>query len=85
MQSKLPSGEHTTMHCTTGTKAMPEFIDRREGKHLFGLNPQGYGDARPAYPEAIYQFLVEHRAIGPGTTTLEIGAGNGLAIPRLID
>ncbi len=64
---------------------MPEIIDRREGRRLFGLNPEGYGDARPPYPAAIYQFLLEHRAITPGTATLEIGAGNGFATRRLIE
>ena len=64
---------------------MPEFIDRREGRRLFGLNPEGYGDARPEYPEAIYRFLVERGAIAPGTVTLEIGAGTGFATRRLIE
>ena len=64
---------------------MPDLIDHREGRHLFGLNPQGYADARPPYPEAIYRFLVDRGAIAPGTVTLEIGAGNGLATRRLIE
>lgn len=64
---------------------MAEFIDRSEGRRLFGLNPQGYEDARPAYPEAIYEFLLEHRALVPGTATLEVGAGPGLATRRLIE
>jgi|GEM_PF-5057738 len=63
---------------------MPDLIDRREGQNLFGLSPQGYGDARPRYPDTIYQFLVDSGAIAPGTTTLEIGAGSGLATRRLI-
>ena len=64
---------------------MPDLIDRREGRRLFGLNPEGYADARPPYPEEIYRFLVARGAIAPGTTTLEIGAGNGLATRRLIE
>lgn len=64
---------------------MPDLIDRREGRHLFGLNPQGYGDARPPYPDAIYRLLVDRGAIAPGTATLEIGAGNGLATRRLVE
>ncbi len=64
---------------------MPEFIDRSEGRSLFGLNPEGYEDARPAYPEAIYRFLVEHQALVPCTATLEIGAGPGVATRRLIE
>ena len=64
---------------------MPEFIDRSEGRRLFGLNPEGYEDARPQYPDAIYRLLVEHQALVPGTATLEIGAGSGLATRRLIE
>jgi len=64
---------------------MTDLIDRREGRHLFGHNPRGYGDARPEYPEAIYRFLIEHGALAPNTATLEIGAGNGLATRRLIE
>lgn len=63
---------------------MREFIDRSEGRRLFGLNPEGYGDARPDYPEAIYRCLIDHRALMPNTATLEIGAGSGLATRRLI-
>ena len=63
---------------------MAQFIDRSEGRCLFGLNPEGYEDARPAYPEAIYQLLVERRAVVSGAATLEIGAGPGVATRRLI-
>jgi len=64
---------------------MPEPIDRSEGRRLFGLNPDRYCKARPEYPEAIYQCLVDHRALVPNTRTLEIGAGSGLATRRLIE
>lgn len=64
---------------------MPEFIDRSEGRRLFGLNPEGYEDARPPYPEALYQVLIEQGALTRGSTTLEIGAGSGLATRRLIE
>ncbi len=60
-------------------------MDRSEGRHLFGLNPEGYEDARPAYPETLYRFLIEQRALTRGTATLEIGAGSGLATRRLIE
>jgi SAM-dependent methyltransferase len=63
---------------------MPEIIDRSEGRRLFGLDPDGYDEARPDYPEPLYAFLVEHGAIARGTATLEIGAGPGLATRRLI-
>lgn len=64
---------------------MRERIDRREGRHLFGLDAEGYRAARPEYPEEIFRTLVEHGALGPGTATLEIGAGSGLATRRLIE
>jgi len=64
---------------------MPDVIDRSEGRRLFGLDPNSYCDARPDYPEAVYRALVDHGAIGPGTATLEIGAGPGVATRRLIE
>ncbi len=64
---------------------MPEHIDPREGRHLFGLNPAGYDEARPRYPDSLYRFLVEHGALRPRCHTLEIGAGTGLATRRLIE
>ena len=64
---------------------MPDVIDRSEGRRLFGLDPSGYCDARPDYPDAIYRTLVERGAIRSGTATLEIGAGPGLATRRLIE
>jgi SAM-dependent methyltransferase len=64
---------------------MPELIDRSEGRHLFGSNPEAYGDVRPEYPEPIYRCLVDHGALVPDTATLEIGAGSGLATRRLIE
>jgi SAM-dependent methyltransferase len=68
---------------------MPEIIDRSEGRALFGANPEGYEDARPPYPERLYQFLIEHRALSrdaaTDVATLEIGAGSGLATRRLIE
>jgi SAM-dependent methyltransferase len=65
--------------------AMPDIIDRSEGRRLFGLDPDHYCDARPDYPAAIYRLLVEHGAIRPGSATLEIGAGPGLATRRLLE
>lgn len=65
--------------------AMPEIMDRSEGRTLFGLNPEGYEDARPPYPESLYQFLIEHGALSRDAATLEIGAGSGIATRRLIE
>ena len=59
-------------------------IDEHEGRSLFGLNPDGYDKVRPPYPESFFSLLVDQGAIFPGATTLEIGAGNGLATRALI-
>lgn len=64
---------------------MPEFIDEHEGRDLFGSDPRNYNEIRPPYPEQIYEFLLTTGALRANTSTLEIGAGNGLATRRLLD
>jgi SAM-dependent methyltransferase len=64
---------------------MLEQIKRNEGRQLFGLNPQGYEDARPEYPLWIFDHLRECGALVAGTPTLEIGAGTGKATRHLLD
>lgn len=64
---------------------MPGFIDAQEGRALFGSDPRNYNDIRPPYPEQIYDFLLTTGALRANTSTLEIGAGNGLATRRLLD
>src|SRR6476620_8956743 len=64
---------------------MPEHIQLNEGRQLFGLNPQGYEDARPDYPMWIFDHLLERGALVDGTPTLEIGAGTGKATRRLLE
>ena len=64
---------------------MPEKIDRQEGRHLFGLNPQGYEDSRPDYPVWIFERLRDSGALVPGTSTLEVGPGTGRATRRLLE
>ena len=59
-------------------------IDTQEGKSLFGLNPDGYDQVRPPYPEALFSLMVDQGALFPGASTLEIGPGNGLATRALI-
>jgi SAM-dependent methyltransferase len=39
---------------------------------------------RPAYPERVYELLVERCGLGMGSAVLEIGPGTGLATRRLI-
>lgn len=60
-------------------------INLDEGRRLFGLNPQGYDDARPEYPLWIFDHLRERGALTDGTPTLEIGAGTGKATRRLLE
>src|SRR5262245_42930938 len=64
---------------------MSQLIDRKEGRKLFGEDPHNYDRMRPPYPERVYQILVESGGLYPGASTLEIGAGNGLATRRLLE
>ena len=64
---------------------MPEFIGEDEGRDLFGSDPRNYNAIRPLYPEQVYEFLRRTGALRANTSTLEIGAGNGLATRRLLD
>jgi SAM-dependent methyltransferase len=58
-------------------------IGTGEGRGLFGLNPHGYEQVRPEYPEELYALLVKATAArGP---ILEVGAGTGIATRRLLD
>jgi SAM-dependent methyltransferase len=64
---------------------MPRKIGKHEGRSLFGVDPQNYDRIRPPYPEQVYAFLLSTGAIRPRASTLEIGAGNGLATRRLLE
>lgn len=64
---------------------MPEHIDRCEGRRLFGLDPEGYDQVRPAYPDWIFDDLCASGALFTGATTLEIGPGTGRATIRLLE
>lgn len=64
---------------------MPEHINLNEGRQLFGLNPQGYEDARPDYPLWLFEYLQQRGALIKGTPTLEIGAGTGKATRHLLN
>lgn len=59
-------------------------LQRHEGRRLFGLDPIGYRNGRPDYPEAVYEILVERCGLGPATRALEIGPGTGLVTQRLL-
>ncbi len=53
-------------------------------RRLFGGDPGGYDRARPDYPPRVYEILTSRCGLRPGTATLEIGAGTGLATRRLL-
>jgi SAM-dependent methyltransferase len=53
-------------------------------RRLFGGDPDGYDRARPDYPPRVYEILTARCGLRPGTATLEIGPGTGLATRRLL-
>lgn len=59
-------------------------IPEHEGRQAFGHNPTGYDAVRPQYPKEVFSLLMAQGALFQGATTLEIGAGNGLATRRLL-
>src|SRR5262245_48380463 len=60
-------------------------LDPREGRDLYGQDPEGYDRGRPQYPAELYDLLVARCALRPGTRTVEIGPGTGIATRRLLD
>ena len=62
-----------------------EAIDRREGRRLFGADPETYDRARPGHAERLYEILVERCGLGPRTSVVEVGAGTGQATRRLLE
>lgn len=63
---------------------MPDVIQLEEGRSAFGLNSQGYDNARPDYPPRIYEILREHCPALPSARIFEIGAGTGQATAPLL-
>ncbi len=59
-------------------------LDRREGRRVFGADPANYQRARPAYPDWVYETLVDRCGLKPGAAVFEIGAGTGTATRRLL-
>jgi len=59
-------------------------IPLNDGRRLFGNDPRVYAQARPDYPDALYERLMTRCGLGPGTSVFEIGPGTGLATRRLL-
>lgn len=62
-----------------------DVLARSFGKEAFGLDPQNYHTARPAYPELVWDALRNRAGLRRGISILEIGAGTGLATERLLE
>lgn len=55
-------------------------ISTGSGRQLFGSDPEAYHEARPDYPDALYELLVP----APDGDVLEVGAGSGIVTRRLL-
>ena len=62
-----------------------ESINLEFGRQAFGANPGAYHDARPVYPDWVFEILHSRCGLKKNTATFEIGAGTGLATRRLLD
>ncbi len=63
---------------------MPETFSREEGRRLFGRDATGYAEARPGYPDRVFELLVDRCGLRAGCPTLEVGPGTGQASRRLL-
>jgi SAM-dependent methyltransferase len=62
-----------------------ERIPLNDGRRLFGNDPKTYAEARPDYPDALYERLITRCGLRPGISVFEIGPGPGLATRRLLN
>lgn len=70
---------------TSGRSNPREPFARDEGRYVFGKAAAVYADARPDYPDRVYDILRDRCRLGPTTRVLEIGAGSGQATKRLVE
>lgn len=54
------------------------------GRKAFGGDPAAYHQARPAYPDAVWDILRQRAGLAPGIDIIEVGAGTGLATGPLL-
>jgi len=59
-------------------------ITQAEGKRAFGADPAGYHEARPGYPERVFDILRDRCAIRSGSRVFEVGSGTGIASQKLL-
>ena len=50
-----------------------------DGRRAFGHDAANYDEARPPYPDRVFEILGRRCGLGPGTRTFEVGPGTGLA------
>jgi SAM-dependent methyltransferase len=67
-----------------GYSLVMQRISLNDGRHLFGNDPTAYAEARPDYPDALFQRLITRCGLRPGTSVFEIGPGTGIATRRLL-
>jgi len=65
---------------TTTNKLAKEF-----GRQAFGRDPAAYHNARPDYPEWVYEILTSRCGLRPNAAVFEIGPGTGTATHRLLE
>jgi len=70
--AKLPRGPCTSRRCALSGKADL----RQQWAQSFGSDPERYDRARPRYPEAMVERIVES---SPGHDVLDVGCGTGIA------
>jgi SAM-dependent methyltransferase len=60
-------------------------FDDKSRRALFGAHAAQYGDGRPGYPSAVFDYLQSSCGLRPGCHVLEIGPGAGQATGPLLD
>ena len=62
----------------------PPALVLSDGRSAFGAVAATYDDARPGYPDALFDLLRDRCRLGPRTHAFEVGAGTGLATRPLL-
>jgi hypothetical protein len=58
--------------------------DEREQRTVFGEVAQLYDDARPSYPDEVFDTVIAYGELSPNDQALEIGAGTGKATEQWV-